>query len=113
MFAIIILLLLNSFDHILLIFVDNTCFFQYDRGESYNGTVNTTVNGDACMNWLALHSMYTPYYQDHNYCRNPRLDTVKQYHFDQLWCYINDKYISGLCNITSCGKYNIRHTTPT
>lgn len=76
------------------ILVDVMCYFQYDKGEAYNGTVNTAINGEACINWKTFHSNYTHYYEDHNYCRNPRTDS-----FTQPWCHISTDYRSGICDI--------------
>ncbi|CAG2243425.1 unnamed protein product [Mytilus edulis] len=76
---------------------DVTCYFEFDKGEAYNGTVNITVNGKACINWKTYNSNYTHYYEDHNYCRNPRTDA-----FDQPWCYYADGYKTAVCSITAC-----------
>ncbi|CAC5368342.1 unnamed protein product [Mytilus coruscus] len=74
-----------------------TCYFEYDKGKAYNGTVNTAVGGKACKNWKNYKSIYTKYYPDHNYCRNPRTDA-----FDEPWCYIDEGYITAVCSITAC-----------
>lgn len=87
-----ILLIIFSF-----IFVDVTCYFESDKGESYNGTVNT-ADGKPCKNWNTYNSTYTPFYPDHNYCRNPRTD------FNEPWCYTDVGYKTAVCSIDVCGK---------
>lgn len=80
---------------------DVTCYHKYDKGVTYNGTVNVTVDGSPCKNWKMYHSQYANYSEDNNYCRNPRPDT-----FNKTWCYTGDKYVVGLCNIPACDCRN-------
>lgn len=81
------------------IFVDVTCYFESDRGVTYNGTVNTVADGTPCKNWKTYNSPHTIYYQDHNYCRNPRTDA-----FTRPWCYTADGFKTAECSIDVCGK---------
>ncbi|CAG2196181.1 PLAT [Mytilus edulis] len=81
------------------IVADVTCYFESDKGEAYNGTVNTTADGTPCKNWKTYNSPHAIYYSDHNYCRNPQTDALTQ-----PWCYTADRYAFAFCNIDVCGR---------
>ncbi|CAC5384319.1 HMCN [Mytilus coruscus] len=75
-----------------------TCYNRYNKGLTYNGTVNVTVNGNPCKNWKIYHSQYANYSEDNNYCRNPLPNEISK-----PWCYIGDNYLFTVCNISACG----------
>ena len=67
------------------------CYNEVDKGELYDGIVNVTLSGKTCQVWDSnephthpLTSLYRPYLEEHNYCRNP------EGRGDRPWCYTTD-----------------------
>ena len=92
------LILLFIFDLLL------DCYIEDDRGINYNGTQNTTISGKTCQAWDStiphfhpFTSLYRPYLEDHNYCRNP------EGHGNRPWCYTQDPSMRWeYCNVRVC-----------
>ena len=80
------------------------CYNEDDLGVHYNGTVSTTVSGRTCQAWddttphfHPLTSLYRPYLEGHNYCRNP------EGRGSQPWCYTTDPDMRWeYCNVPLC-----------
>ena len=75
-----------------------------DRGVNYNGTERTTMSGKTCQAWDSatphfhpITSLYRPYLEDHNYCRNPEGRGRRP------WCYTTDPNVRWeYCNVQVC-----------
>jgi len=73
-------------------------------GIHYNGTVNVTQSGRVCQGWDSntphfhpITSLYRPYLEGHNYCRNP------EGHCNHPWCYTMDPNVRWeYCNVSLC-----------
>ena len=55
-----------------------TCYNASNKGETYNGTHNTTESGTTCQQWSSqtphihpITPLFRRYLKGHNYCRNP------------------------------------------
>ena len=80
------------------------CYNEEDKGEYYDGNVNTTMSGKTCQAWDSdtpyfhpLTSLYRPYLEGHNYCRNP------EGRGSQPWCYTTDPETRWeYCSIPRC-----------
>ena len=83
-------------------FID--CYTDEDLGIHYNGTVNVTASNRTCQRWDAgtphfhpLTSLYRPYLDGHNYCRNPEGRGKRP------WCYTTDPNVRWeYCNVSFC-----------
>ena len=67
------------------------CYTDNNLGINYNGTVNVTESGRCCQPWDSttphyhpLTSLFRPYLEGHNYCRNPEGRGKRP------WCYTMD-----------------------
>eukprot|EP00747_Dinoflagellata_sp_TGD_P181775 gnl/TRDRNA2_/TRDRNA2_35718_c0_seq1.p1 gnl/TRDRNA2_/TRDRNA2_35718_c0~~gnl/TRDRNA2_/TRDRNA2_35718_c0_seq1.p1 ORF type:complete len:222 (-),score=57.83 gnl/TRDRNA2_/TRDRNA2_35718_c0_seq1:73-738(-) len=72
-----------------------------DKGEDYEGLVERTQSGRACMNWVDQgdFSSSTKGIGNHHYCRNP---TAKH---DKPWCFTKDPEKEWeLCDVPKCPK---------
>ena len=86
------------------LFLSLDCYNVDDQGINYNGTVNTTVSGWTCQAWdlttphsHPFTSLYRPYLEDHNYCRNPEGRGT------QPWCYTTEPSVRWeYCDVPSC-----------
>ena len=73
-------------------------------GIHYNGTLNVTESGKTCQKWDSdtphshpLTSLYRPYLEGHNYCRNPEGRGKRP------WCYTIDPNVRWeYCNASLC-----------
>ena len=82
------------------------CYNEEDKGELYNGTDNITMSGRTCQPWDSdtphfhpLTSLYRPYLEGHNYCRNP------DGRGSRPWCYTTDPNVRWeLCNVAVCAS---------
>lgn len=82
------------------------CYNEEDKGELYDGKVNITVSRKTCQAWdnVTLHfhpltSLYRPYLEGHNYCRNP------ERRGEHPWCYTTDPNTRWeYCSIPVCVK---------
>ena len=89
---------------ILLNFIITACYSVSDQGIHYNGTVSITMSGKTCQAWDSdtphfhpLTSLYRPYLEGHNYCRNP------EGRGSQPWCYTTDPNTRWeYCSIARC-----------
>ena len=80
------------------------CYNEQDKGELYDGDVNITMSHKECQAWdlvtphfHPLTSLYRPYLEGHNYCRNP------EGRGKQPWCYTTDpKTRWEYCSIPVC-----------
>ena len=80
------------------------CYTDEDLGIHYNGTVNVTESGRICQRWDAdtpqfhpLTSLYRPYLDGHNYCRNPEGRGKRP------WCYTTDSNVRWeYCDVAFC-----------
>ena len=85
-------------------FIITECYNKDDRGIHYNGTISNTNSSRTCQAWDSqtphfhpLTSLYRPYLQDHNYCRNP------EGRGSQPWCYTIDPNVRWeYCNVPLC-----------
>ena len=83
------------------------CYTRENLGIRYNGTVNVTESGRYCQPWDSttphyhpLTSLYRPYLEGHNYCRNPEGRGKRP------WCYTMDPAVRWeYCN-TACPNQN-------
>ena len=82
------------------------CYNKEDKGELYDGEANVTITRKTCQAWdnvtphfHPLTSLYRPYLEDHNYCRNPERRGT------QPWCYTTDPDTRWeYCSISVCVK---------
>ncbi|XP_057302343.1 muscle, skeletal receptor tyrosine protein kinase-like isoform X2 [Hydractinia symbiolongicarpus] len=76
----------------------------YDgKNTSYNGTVNITSTGKACLPWNINPFLSSPVYSNlkNNYCRNP------QGYATSPWCYVNATNRDWeFCDVPKCGGNN-------
>ena len=80
------------------------CYNKEDKGELYNGSVNVTESNKNCQAWDSdtphyhpLTSLYRPYLEGHNYCRNPEGRGVWP------WCYTTDPDTRWeYCSVPAC-----------
>jgi len=80
------------------------CYYVEDKGVNYNGTVNITASGKVCQKWDSttphfhpLTSLYRPYLEGHNYCRNP------EGRGEHPWCYTTDPSTRWeYCDVEKC-----------
>jgi len=86
------------------IFLSIDCYSENDLGIHYNETVNVTESNRTCQAWDSdtphfhpLTSLYRPYLEKHNYCRNP------EGRGSRPWCYTTDPNVRWeYCNIRNC-----------
>ena len=82
------------------------CYTEEDLGIRYNGIVNVTISGRTCQPWDSdtphyhpLTSLYRPYLDGHNYCRNPEGRGKRP------WCYTTDPSVRWeYCDVPFCPK---------
>ena len=82
------------------------CYNEEDKGELYDGKVNITKSSKTCQAWddvtphfHPLTSLYRPYLEGHNYCRNP------ERRGEQPWCYTTDPDTRWeYCSIPVCAE---------
>ena len=87
-----------------LILLSLDCYNVDDQGINYNGTVSTTVSGWTCQAWDSttpqshpFTSLYRPYLEDHNYCRNP------EGRGSRPWCYTTEPSVRWeYCDVPLC-----------
>ena len=80
------------------------CYTEEDLGIHYNGTLNVTESGRCCQKWDSdsphshpITSLYRPYLEGHNYCRNPEGRGKRP------WCYTTDPSVRWeYCNVSLC-----------
>lgn len=80
---------------------EDTCF--EGNGESYRGTISTTISGLQCQPWSDQIFYRTADYPElvggHSYCRNPG---GKE---SQPWCFTTSPSVrKEICNVPQCGK---------
>ena len=77
-----------------------------NQGVNYDGMTNTTVSGWTCQAWDSttphshpFTSLYRPYLEDHNYCRNPEGRGT------QPWCYTTEPSVRWeYCDVPDCSQ---------
>ena len=80
-------------------------------GGSYYGTLSTDINGASCGLWNEsstrrynvleeLEKPYFPYSSQHNFCRNPNLDPMGP------WCYNEGRNSFDYCGVPDCLEYS-------
>ena len=80
------------------------CYTENNLGINYNGTLNVTESGRFCQQWDSdtphfhpLTSLFRPYLEGHNYCRNPEGRGKRP------WCYTMDPAVRWeYCKVPQC-----------